>query len=108
LSISLSPNTLANLSQIFSILSNLKGYRGLSQALGIIFQMQSQKSRQKRTVKILFFKLQNVFFGHFFSLLLHQCITFSFFYGFKLSDLNCSEMAILSFTNHLATLKATE
>jgi hypothetical protein len=52
--------------------------------------------------------LQNVFFFHFSSfwpLLTHECITFSFF---ELSDLNCAEMAILSFTNHLVTLKATE
>jgi hypothetical protein len=54
-----------------------------SQALQIIFEMQSQMSSQKRAIKkIRIFKLQNVFFFIFFHFdppLLHQCITFSFF-----------------------------
>jgi hypothetical protein len=31
-----------------------------------------------------------------------------FYFGFKLSDLNWSEITILSSTNHLVTLKAIE
>jgi hypothetical protein len=45
-----------------------------------------------------------VFFFHFSSfwpLLLHQCITFSFYF-FKLSDLNYFEITILSSTNHIS------
>jgi hypothetical protein len=46
---SLSSNTfLAGLSQFFSILNDLKAP---SQALQIIFEMQSPKERRKRTVK---------------------------------------------------------
>jgi hypothetical protein len=83
------------------------------QALQIIFEMRSEMSVQKRAVKKMhFFKLQNVaFFSFFFILtpptsLVHH--NFRFFFWFKLSDLNCSEIAILSSTNHLVTLQATE
>jgi len=63
---SLSPNILADFSQFFSILSDLKCYRSASQALQIIFEMQSQRSNQKRSVKkIRFFELQNTFFFSF-------------------------------------------
>ncbi len=54
-----------------------------SQALQVIFQMQSQRNSQKRAIKkIRFFKLQTHFFqfSSFWPLLLHQCITFSLFF----------------------------
>jgi hypothetical protein len=75
-----------------------------SQAIEIIFEMQGQRTSQKNTVKkINLFELQNVFFfvlSPFTSKLSH--------FSFKLSDLNCSEIAILRFANHVVTPKATE
>jgi hypothetical protein len=50
----------------------------------------------------MIFWITKLFFFHFFSFwpfLLHQCITFSFFFGFKLSDLNCFEIIKSSCTS---------
>jgi hypothetical protein len=78
-----------------------------SQALQVIFQMQSQGSSQKRAVKkIIFFKLQNFFF---FILTPLTSVVHNFLiYFFKLSDLNCPKIAILSSTNHNLTPKVTQ
>jgi len=60
-----------SLSQFFSILSDLRCYIGVpSQALQIIFDMQSQKKQLKKELyqkNKHFFKLQNVFFFSHFS-----------------------------------------
>jgi hypothetical protein len=80
------------------------------QALQIIFEMQSQRSSQKRAgKKIQFFKFQTVvFFSFFFILTPPPSSVHNFlFFLFKLSNLNCSEIVILSSTNHLVTPKAT-
>jgi hypothetical protein len=74
-----------------------------SQALQIIFEMQSQRSSQKRAVKKYVFSF--LFILTPITSSVHNFLTF---YRFKLSDLNCSEIAILSSTNHLVTLKATK
>jgi hypothetical protein len=60
---------LADLSQFFSILSDLKTVVGApSQALQIIFEKQSQGNNQKKAIKKhVFFKMQNAFFFSFFS-----------------------------------------
>ncbi len=72
LNMSLSSNTfLAGLSQFFSILNDLKAP---SQALQIIFEMQSPKERRKRTVKkiSLFSNCKtHLFIFSFWPLLLH-------------------------------------
>ncbi len=71
--------------------------------------MQSQRSNQKRaTNKIWFFELQNFHFSFFFILTppTSSMHNFLIFLGFKLSDLNCFEITILSSTNHLLPLKA--
>jgi hypothetical protein len=80
-----------------------------SQALQIIFEMQSQRNSQKNTVKkINVFESQNVFFIFFHFEPSYFIIAKLSHFLFKLSDLNCSEIAILRFTNHIVTLKATE
>ncbi len=80
---SLSSNTLADLFQFFSILSDLKCYRRH------LFKLyKSQRRSQKRAVKKKhFFQITKYIFSnckmHFFSFwpfLLHWCITFSFYF----------------------------
>jgi hypothetical protein len=57
---------LGDLSQFFSILSDLNVIGAASQALQIIFEMQNQRSSQKTAVKkIHFFEFKMGFFFHF-------------------------------------------
>jgi len=78
-----------------------------SQALQIIFEMQSQRNSQKKHSKEnTFVRIANCIFFHFEpSYFIIAKLSHSLF---KLSDLNCSEIAILRFTNHVVTLKATD
>jgi hypothetical protein len=49
-----------------------------------------------------------IFFPFIFTPLTSLVHNFLSFLGFKFSDLNYSKIVILSFTNHLVTLKATK
>jgi hypothetical protein len=67
--------------------------------------MQSQRSSQKRAVKekTRFIELQNMFF--FILTPLTSSVHNFLIYFFKLSNLNCSEIVILSSTNHFCNSK---
>ncbi len=84
----------------FSVIWNI--IRTPSQVVQIIFEMQSQRTNQKKSSKKnTFIQLQNVFFFHFFSfwlLLLLNLIIFLFFIHFKQF---CNRNTTSNFTNHL-------
>jgi len=64
LNISSSPKTLANLSQFFSILSDLKCYRSaFSSFRNHLSNAKSKEQPKKSSKEFFFFKLQNVFFS---------------------------------------------
>jgi uncharacterized BrkB/YihY/UPF0761 family membrane protein len=99
---------LADLSQFFSILSGLNIIGAASQALQIIFEMQNQRSSPKKSSKKnTFFEIAKCIFFLILTPPTSSVHNFLIFF-FKLSDLNCSDIAILSSTIHLATLKATK
>ncbi len=87
--ISISPNTLANLSQFFSILSYLKCYRNAFSSSTYVVGNAKPKEQPKKSSK------ENTVFRTVKRM-------------FKLSNVNYFEIAILRFTNHLLTLKATK
>jgi hypothetical protein len=84
--ISLSSNTLPNLSQFFSILTDLNVIKTPSQALQIIFEMQSQSSSQKQQErKCIFSNCKTCFFSVFFiftppTVSVHKITTFPSFF----------------------------
>jgi hypothetical protein len=98
---------LADPSQFFSILSDLKCYRSTFSSFTNHLSNAKPKDHQpkKHSKENKFVRIAKRVFH--FELSYFIIAKLSHFL-FKLSDLNCSEIAILRFTNHVGTLKATE
>jgi hypothetical protein len=104
----LSPNTLADLSQFFSILIDLKCYE--STFLNSSNHLWNAKPKSSKENK-LFLRIAKCIFVHFLFILTSPASSvhnFLIFFLFKLSDLNFSKITILSSANHLVTLMTTE